>query len=397
MSALAGKLHVRVAAVWTPVGDGADASLPINDDGGSLTVDAVTLPLPTGAAAEHITAISPHAVRLTDGAAFYATNTGAQLPAALVGGRLDVNLGSKGVGFVLSVDDNASSLTVDAAVGTPVFVRLSDGAAALIGQKVMASSVPVVVASDQKLAVHGFDTEGSVMTANPLVSGGRTSYPALPSPAVGDARSSSMWTDRHGAQIVRKRPVAMYSAHYRLANSTGGHRGLAPAALTANTNKQVATIHHAVGATKRVQIKYVELVIYQLGAVAGSFEAEIVQLSATTAPATGNPAITPGKHDGVDAAAEATCLALPTTQGSVVNADATVGYTHFANYGITAGGPTKAPHDLPTKLILWNSLTDGDGKDLIIRAATAEGFAINIRSNVAMTWVGTASIIFTEE
>jgi len=47
------------------------------------------------------------------------------------------------------VSDNGGTLTVDAPVGTPVFSRLSDGAAALIGQKAMASSLPVVVASDQ--------------------------------------------------------------------------------------------------------------------------------------------------------------------------------------------------------------------------------------------------------
>jgi hypothetical protein len=52
---------------------------------------------------------------------------------------------------VFHVDDNAGTLTVDAPVGTPVFVRLSDGAAALVGQKVMASSLPVAIASDQSV------------------------------------------------------------------------------------------------------------------------------------------------------------------------------------------------------------------------------------------------------
>lgn len=50
---------------------------------------------------------------------------------------------------VIPVSDNAGSLTVDAPVGTPVFTRLSDGAAALIGQKAMAASLPVAIASDQ--------------------------------------------------------------------------------------------------------------------------------------------------------------------------------------------------------------------------------------------------------
>lgn len=50
---------------------------------------------------------------------------------------------------VVHVDDNSGSITVDAPVGTPVFARLSDGSAALIGQKAMTASLPVVLASDQ--------------------------------------------------------------------------------------------------------------------------------------------------------------------------------------------------------------------------------------------------------
>lgn len=52
-------------------------------------------------------------------------------------------------GVAVPITDNAGSLTVDSPVGTPLFARLSDGAAALVGQKVMASSLPVVIASDQ--------------------------------------------------------------------------------------------------------------------------------------------------------------------------------------------------------------------------------------------------------
>lgn len=53
------------------------------------------------------------------------------------------------IAAAVAVTDNAGSLTVDAPVGTPVFVRLSDGAATLIGQKAMSASLPVVLASDQ--------------------------------------------------------------------------------------------------------------------------------------------------------------------------------------------------------------------------------------------------------
>lgn len=47
------------------------------------------------------------------------------------------------------ITDNSGSLTVDAPVGTPVFTRLSDGSAALVGQKAMTASLPVTLASDQ--------------------------------------------------------------------------------------------------------------------------------------------------------------------------------------------------------------------------------------------------------
>lgn len=69
---------------------------------------------------------------------------GANLPVYIAGQAAALNIAGP-----VPVTDNAGSLTVDAPVGTPVFSRLSDGAAALVGQKVMASSLPVALASDQ--------------------------------------------------------------------------------------------------------------------------------------------------------------------------------------------------------------------------------------------------------
>lgn len=67
----------------------------------------------------------------------------------------------------------AATFTVNAPVGTPAFVRLSDGAAALIGQATMAASLPVVIASNQSTIV--VDTELTAVaaladaTANPTI------------------------------------------------------------------------------------------------------------------------------------------------------------------------------------------------------------------------------------
>jgi hypothetical protein len=196
---------------------------------------------------------------------------------------------------------------------------------------------------------------------------------------------------------IRKRPTSMYSAVYRLANATAAARPLSTGALTANTNKQIATIYHTAASTRRVQVKYVAVTLHSVGAVAGTIEFEIVTLSATTAPATGAPTITPAKNDQADAAAEAACLALPGTQGSVVNADQPLGDPYIASQGISGAGSTASPPPSPSKAVLWDSRDAGDGKDLIMRAGTAEGYAVIVRSNAASTVLAIATIFFTEE
>jgi hypothetical protein len=108
-------------------------ALPVTDNAGSLTVDAVSWPLPTGAATAALqtqpgvdigdvtinNAAGASAVNIQDGGNSLTVDS-PQLPAALVGGRLDGNTG--------------------AWLGST---------APTVGQKTMASSVPVVLASDQ--------------------------------------------------------------------------------------------------------------------------------------------------------------------------------------------------------------------------------------------------------
>lgn len=132
------------------VGDGGgsltvDGTVTVQDGGGSLTVDAASLPLPTGAATEttlagiktgtdkipaspatdRAAANAPFSTRLSDGTNFYQTNTAAQLPSALVGGRLDVNIGASAA---VPVTDNGGALTVDDGGST---ISVDDGGGAL--------------------------------------------------------------------------------------------------------------------------------------------------------------------------------------------------------------------------------------------------------------------------
>lgn len=128
--------------------DGSAVTQPVS---GTVTSNQGT---GTGAAA-------PWSVELSDGAAFYTAAKTGQFPSALVGGRLDTNVG--------------------AWLGST---------APTVGQKTMANSVPIAIASDQTAIpasqsgtwtvqqgtppwhVDGAGAAGSAVTGNPVVMGG---------------------------------------------------------------------------------------------------------------------------------------------------------------------------------------------------------------------------------
>ena len=91
------------------------------------------------AASDDVAGVQYQRVKLTDG-----TEDGTTVIAAGGGAEanaLRVTIASDSTG-VVSVDDNGGSLTVDAPVGTPAFVRLSDGTAAITTLPVSLASVP---------------------------------------------------------------------------------------------------------------------------------------------------------------------------------------------------------------------------------------------------------------
>lgn len=223
-----------------------------------------------------------------------------------------------------------------------------------------------------------------------------TDVPNLPTTATVNANTdyAGTATDRYGVVWTRKRQLVTYSASYRLGDATAGQTSLT-FTFVANTNKQLGTIYHAAAATKTVKLRKVVLSL-STGA-AGIFDFEIRALSATTAPATGNPAITPRQHDPADGAAEATCLALPTTAGSLVGADAgTVSET--ITWNSAAATASGNPSGLAGQDIMLYEYKDGmEMKPLSMRAATAEGFAVNGRCTQAVALRYSLHFIFTEE
>jgi hypothetical protein len=264
------------------------------------------------------------------------------------------------------------------------------------GQKVMGSSIPVVIASDQSVIPEGGDVaHDGTDSGNPVKIGGKsltnTSIPAVVS-ATGDRVNA--WLDMNGRLMVAPGIRSTYTANYRLTTrpyalswASGG------AAL-----KQHATIYHSGSATKTVRIKRVKVWLKNVSAAA-TIMAEFRRLSSATAPATGNPAITPTPHNPGTAAAEAVCLALPTTAGSEANANAGWGNQEQA-IGIT--GAATALNPIPTlgaqAIILWDSTLGGtDMEELIMRAGQAEGYAIILDASASATVLSTMEIIFTEE
>lgn len=226
------------------------------------------------------------------------------------------------------IDDNGGSLTVDAPVGTPVFMRMSDGAAALIAQKVMASSLPVVLASDQSVIPVNGDIDHDVANTLKNIQVAGHASPADVPPAVVSANGdrTRVWVDRSGGQIIRPRRMReSYTAVFRLAEAAA--RLDQTFTHVANTNKQWATLHHTAAATKEVRLLSCVVWITSAITVAPQGILELRQISA--APATGNPAITPTPHRRGGTAAEAVALYLPTTAGTEAGVNSPLGHHVF--------------------------------------------------------------------
>jgi hypothetical protein len=169
-------LYVQVkASAAVPVTDNG-GTLSIDDGAGSITIDAASLPLPTGAAtAAKQPALGTAGSASTD----VITVQGiASMTALKVDGSAVTQPVSDGGGN-LSVDDGAGSLTVDAPVGTPVFVRLSDGSSAI-------STLPVSMAAGATTPAKAEDAAHSSGDVGNYILGVRQDADTSPVSADGD-------------------------------------------------------------------------------------------------------------------------------------------------------------------------------------------------------------------
>jgi hypothetical protein len=322
-------LGQKLMAASTPVVIASDQSaIPISDGGGSITVDgsvAVTN--------------FPASQAVNDGGGSLTVDT-PQLPAALVGGRLDENVGAwlgstaptvgqktmaNSVPVVLPSDqtaipvtDNGGSITVDGSVAVtnfPASQTVNDGGGSLtvdtpqlpaalvggrldenvgawlgstaptVGQKAMASSIPVAIASDQT-AIPVTDNGGSItvdgsvaVTNFPAVqpvndNGGSLTVdtPQLPAALVGGRLDENVgaWMGSTAPTVGQKTmanslPVAIASDQSTITVSpnvagtlaNGAETAVAGAAvsiLAANASRKAAIIQNTGNANIRVGI-----------------------------------------------------------------------------------------------------------------------------------------------
>lgn len=194
--------------------------------------------------------------------------------------------------------------------------------------------------------------------------------------------------------------IPTYTCTFRLAGAAGTTPPFALSkVMVANTETQFATIYHAATAIKLVKIASVR-VWTQNSSVAAKLSWELRRLGATTAPATGNPAITPlSSANGVTATAETTCLALPTTAGSEPSGVSVIGSQEL-DLGVTGAVSVLNPIPIQSSINLWPPEYLAQTAQLqnpSIRALFAEGWAVSLISNAATTVKAVIVVVFTEE
>jgi hypothetical protein len=171
----AANLNVRVenvtGTVSLPTGAATAAKQPALGTAGTASADVITV--------QGVASMTP--LQVSDGGG---TLTVDGTVAATQSGAWTVT----GSGGTFPVTDSGGSLTVDAPVGTPAFVRLSDGSAAITTLPVSLASVPShavtnagtfavqvtsLPASTNTVEVVGDAAENAAVAGNPVLTGGR--------------------------------------------------------------------------------------------------------------------------------------------------------------------------------------------------------------------------------
>jgi hypothetical protein len=311
-------------------------------------ISAASLPLPSGAAQEHVGAASFHSVQLTTGAAFYDARDISDRAARLLGivyGSQSQQLKQTATNF---------NLQAELAVG---------------GTLIDPRSIRALTSADVVSAVQSGTwtvQQGTPPWAENLTQIAGTALAAKTVPANADGQVA----------------IPVYVNAQQYATYDVAARNIATGALTANTAKAVLSLEHGATSTKTVRIRRIVIHAIQTTALSGLFD---VQITRGTAASSAGTAVTPVARRQSDPAAEVVVKSLPTITAATV-AD-----------NIPAGGfgATTALYSPPVLVYDWQEA--GETKPYMLRAGVLESLVINIVSNVAHNLTLTVSLDLTEE
>jgi hypothetical protein len=214
-------------------------------------VSAASLPLPSGAAQEHATAISPHAVRLTDGAAFFKPTTPSDTQP--ISGTVTANIGSSGsLALDATLTGGAQKTKLVDSAGVNVATIRPGGSAAQAGDAslivALSPNSPVVISQPSAASLN------ATVTGNVVATQGGGSWLVNP----GNVANTVAWLTTLAAQAsASSSPTGVVS----LGNSLGKTNVLKTGALasSATTANQVV-LTYTVTSGKTFYLEYFDFV-----------------------------------------------------------------------------------------------------------------------------------------
>ncbi len=166
--------------------------------------------------------------------------------------------------------------------------------------------------------------------------------------------------------------------------ATVGATGISTGALTANTRKNVLSLHHAAAAVRTVRVRRVFIGGFQTGTAAvGTVYGALFR--GTAAP-TGGTAIATAPTHPASPAAEVVATTLPTIDAATLVHSNTVGLLNAAT-ALTGFSST----------VFYEWRPGSVQSPIVLRAGTLDAIALAIYSNAPHTLTLQISVIFTEE
>lgn len=157
-----------------------------------------------------------------------------------------------------------------------------------------------------------------------------------------------------------------------------------------NGVKQYATLYHTALSTRTVRITRVHTILLDTNGITIP-RLEVIRLTSTTAPATGNPIITPTPMNSAFPSAESVALALPSTAGSEGGSFTT------ALWQLGNTGNNTDANLIQGPMVIYEYVPTVGTEPITLRKGVAEGIAIKVQCSLGVIVLLEAMIEFTEE